>query len=72
KAGLVNEVNSDRPEPPTPSAGSHNGGDTKRPRKSTEAGERQPSMLFTGPVFIGFAPDQIADIIQRAGLGKDR
>ncbi|KAL9022842.1 MAG: hypothetical protein Q9180_008544, partial [Flavoplaca navasiana] len=72
KPGLVNEVNSNRPEPPTPPACSHNGGDTKRPRKSAEAGERQPTMLFTGPVFIGYAPDQIADIIQRAGLGKDR
>lgn len=72
KPGLVNEVNSNRPEPPTPPAGSHNGGDTKRPRKSAETGERQPSMLFTGPVFIGYAPDQIADIIQRAGLGKDK
>ena len=71
KPGLVNEVNSNRPEPRTPPAGSHNGGDMKRPRKSAEAGERQPSMLFTGPVFIGYAPDQIADIIQRAGLGKD-
>ncbi|KAL8887521.1 MAG: hypothetical protein Q9215_004916 [Flavoplaca cf. flavocitrina] len=72
KPCLVNEVNSNQPEPPTPPAGSQNGGDTKRPRKSAEAGERQPSMLFTGPVFIGYAPDQIADIIQRAGLGKDR
>ncbi|KAL9626890.1 MAG: hypothetical protein Q9204_006958, partial [Flavoplaca sp. TL-2023a] len=72
KPGLVNEVNSNQPEPPTPSAGSHHRGDTKGPRESAEAGERQPSMLFTGPVFIGYAPDQIADIIQRAGLGKDR
>lgn len=59
-------ANSNRPQPPQPPIAQ----DAKGVLKPSEAGQRQPSMLFTGPVFIGYAPDQIADILQRAGLGK--
>ncbi|KAL8754920.1 MAG: hypothetical protein Q9199_004003 [Rusavskia elegans] len=63
-------ANSNRPEPPTPPPVSPIAQDVKGALRPPEAGHRQPSMLFTGPVFIGYAPDQIADILQRAGLGK--
>ncbi|KAL8764615.1 MAG: hypothetical protein Q9209_007955 [Squamulea sp. 1 TL-2023] len=61
---------SHRAEPPTPPTASPVQRETKDTFNTAEAGERQPSMLFTGPVFIGYAPDQIADILQRTGLGK--
>ncbi|KAL8651210.1 MAG: hypothetical protein Q9226_004806 [Calogaya cf. arnoldii] len=63
-------ADSNRPEPPTPPPASSIHGKAKAAVKPSEASQRQPSMLFTGPVFIGYAPDQIADILQRAGLGK--
>ncbi|KAL8671018.1 MAG: hypothetical protein Q9168_004470 [Polycauliona sp. 1 TL-2023] len=45
--------------------------------RTMEAGEKaveeggsggRAGMVFTGPVFIGYAPDQIADILRRTGL----
>ncbi|KAI4088233.1 MAG: hypothetical protein LQ339_008744 [Xanthoria mediterranea] len=64
-------AHSNRPEPPTPLLASPIGREEQGVLKPSEAGQRQPSMLFTGPVFIGYAPDQIADILQRTGLGKE-
>ncbi|KAL8903877.1 MAG: hypothetical protein Q9171_007247 [Xanthocarpia ochracea] len=61
---------SQQPEPlapPTPTPGH---ADVKSPLRSGAPTDGQPNMVFTGPVFIGYAPDQIADIIQRTGLGK--
>ncbi|KAL8779720.1 MAG: hypothetical protein Q9213_006809 [Squamulea squamosa] len=67
KPGLVT---SHRAEPPTPPTASPVQREDKNTFNTAETGERQPSMLFTGPVFIGYAPDQIADILQRTRLGK--
>ncbi|KAL8735388.1 MAG: hypothetical protein Q9166_000933 [cf. Caloplaca sp. 2 TL-2023] len=58
------------PGPPTPPTASPAIEGTKSPFKASMPMDRQPSMVFTGPVFIGYAPDQIADILQRSGLGK--
>ncbi|KAL8835844.1 MAG: hypothetical protein Q9170_003167 [Blastenia crenularia] len=61
------------PEMPTPS--SHPPLPPKQSRtdsalKSPRTIEGQPKMIFTGPVFIGYPPEQVADLLQRTGLGK--
>ncbi|KAL8697927.1 MAG: hypothetical protein Q9224_002088, partial [Gallowayella concinna] len=61
---------SHQPEPPTPPTASRVQAGAKIPSKSLGPTDRQPNMIFTGPVFIGYEPDQIADILQRTGLGK--
>lgn len=61
---------SHRPEPPTPPTASPVQADANLPFQKSGPADRQPSMLFTGPVFIGYAPAQIVDILQRTGLGQ--
>ncbi|KAL8810633.1 MAG: hypothetical protein Q9223_002230 [Gallowayella weberi] len=59
------------PEPPTPPAASSRvRAEAEISAKSLGRTDRQPNMIFTGPVFVGYAPDQIVDILQRTGLGK--
>ncbi|KAI4247918.1 MAG: hypothetical protein LQ352_006059 [Teloschistes flavicans] len=62
---------SNEPEPPTPAsaAGQQAIG---IPPKQPETIRSSPGMVFTGPVFLGYAPDEIAEILQRTGLGKGR
>lgn len=36
--------------------------------RTDEAGEEKPRMLFTGPVFIGYAPEQAAALIRECGF----
>ncbi|KAL8804109.1 MAG: hypothetical protein Q9182_002742 [Xanthomendoza sp. 2 TL-2023] len=55
------------PEPPTPPAGT---GAKMSSSKALGRTDRQPNMVFTGPVFIGYAADQVAEILQRTGMGK--
>ncbi|KAL8934466.1 MAG: hypothetical protein Q9216_005905 [Gyalolechia sp. 2 TL-2023] len=58
------------PELPTPSSPPHEPIRTSSPVKSPRPSTDQPTMLFTGPVFIGYSPEQITDMLQRTGLGK--
>ncbi|KAI4100615.1 MAG: hypothetical protein L6R37_005373 [Teloschistes peruensis] len=60
---------SNEPEPPTPvtAAGQQAIG---VPPKPSDTVAHSPGMVFTGPVFLGYSPDQIAEILQRTGLGK--
>ena len=37
-------------------------------RRTDEAGDEKPRMLFTGPVFIGYAPEQAAALIRECGF----
>ncbi|KAL8731217.1 MAG: hypothetical protein Q9181_004376 [Wetmoreana brouardii] len=60
---------SNEPEPPTPMTAPEQGA-TRSPPKPPGAADRHSSMLFTGPVFIGYTPEQITDMLQRTGLGK--
>ncbi|KAL8690438.1 MAG: hypothetical protein Q9218_004112 [Villophora microphyllina] len=57
---------SNEPQPSTPAtvAGQEAIGVTQKLSGST------PSMVFTGPVFMGYSTDQITEILQRTGLGK--
>ncbi|KAL8900666.1 MAG: hypothetical protein Q9207_005583 [Kuettlingeria erythrocarpa] len=43
---------------------------TKSHIRQDELTDRRPKMIFTGPVFMGYSPDQITDILTRTGLGK--
>ncbi|KAL8739705.1 MAG: hypothetical protein Q9184_008573 [Pyrenodesmia sp. 2 TL-2023] len=43
---------------------------TRSHARRDDSSDRRPKMLFTGPVFVGYAPDQITDILTRTGLGK--
>ena len=36
--------------------------------RTNEAGDKKPRMLFTGPVFIGYAPEQVAALIRECGF----
>lgn len=60
---------SNEAEPPTPATAPDQGA-TRSPSKSRESRDSHPNMLFTGPVFIGYTPDQITDLLQRTGLAK--
>ncbi|KAL8705371.1 MAG: hypothetical protein Q9201_001490 [Fulgogasparrea decipioides] len=67
--GEPDVVVSNEPEPRTPMTAIEQGATRPLP-KLPGAAERHPSMLFTGPVFIAYTPDQITDMLQRTGLGK--
>ncbi|KAL8936399.1 MAG: hypothetical protein Q9211_004208 [Gyalolechia sp. 1 TL-2023] len=58
------------PELPTPSSHPQEPIRTSSPPKLPSSTAGQPKMVFTGPVFIGYSPEQITDVLQRAGLGK--
>lgn len=58
------------PEVPTPSSHPREPFRTNSPAKSPGSSESRPKMVFTGPVFIGYSPEQITDMLQRTGLGK--
>ncbi|KAL9580717.1 MAG: hypothetical protein Q9212_004331 [Teloschistes hypoglaucus] len=62
---------SNEPDPPTPAsaAGQQAIG---VPPKLSDTVRSNRGMVFTGPVFLGYPPDQIAEILQRTGLGKGR
>ncbi|KAI4166815.1 MAG: hypothetical protein LQ348_007757 [Seirophora lacunosa] len=62
---------SNQPEPPTPSSLPPERGGTGLRVRSPESNDHPPRMIFTGPVFIGYSPDQITDLLQRKGLGKE-
>lgn len=61
-----------QPEPPTPSTAPLEQRRTKSPIELAEPTDRQPTMIFTGPVFMGYSPSQTAEIFQRTGLGKNK
>ena len=44
----------------------------ERPTSQDKEGnpDGKPSMIFTGPVFIGYGIDQVAALIERCGLGR--
>lgn len=58
------------PELPTPASHAQEPSRTSSPSKSPRSADGQPKMIFTGPVFIGYSPEQITDMLQRTGLGK--
>lgn len=39
---------------------------------TTSQRKEQPHMIFTGPVFIGYSPEQAAAVIQQCGLGTQQ
>ena len=41
----------------------------ERPRKP-RVGRKYPRMVFTGPVFIGYSPEQAAAVLMQSGLGE--
>ncbi|KAL8953018.1 MAG: hypothetical protein Q9222_001098 [Ikaeria aurantiellina] len=55
---------SQQPEPPTPDTPSVEQKGVKPTVKTRKDGESQPAMVFTGPVFIGYSPSQITEILQ--------
>lgn len=57
-------------ELPRPSTASLEQRRTKSPINLGEPIDRRPKMIFTGPVFMGYSPDQITDILQHTSLGK--
>lgn len=59
-----------QPELPTPLTVPFEQRRTKSPVEMAGRTERQPRMIFTGPVFMGYSPQEITDILQRTGLGK--
>ncbi|KAL8979283.1 MAG: hypothetical protein Q9177_006184, partial [Variospora cf. flavescens] len=60
-----------QPELPTPSSLPPEHGSMRLPLKSPEPNDHQQRMTFTGPVFIGYSPDQVVELLQRIGLGKE-
>ena len=40
----------------------------QRPRQARVVGRQQPRMVFTGPVFIGYSPEQAAAVLRQSGL----
>lgn len=62
----------DLPPPALPTPSSH---PPEQVRTSSPLGFLRPTgdhpkMIFTGPVFIGYSPEQITDMLQRTDLGK--
>ncbi|KAL8920463.1 MAG: hypothetical protein Q9208_006212 [Pyrenodesmia sp. 3 TL-2023] len=55
---------------PTPSSAPLEERRTKSHTRLEELTDRRPKMIFTGPVFMGYSPDQITGILSRTGLGK--
>ncbi|KAI4192615.1 MAG: hypothetical protein LQ350_008607 [Teloschistes chrysophthalmus] len=60
---------SNEPDPPTPETAPGQKA-IGVPPKASDTVRPSPGMVFTGPVFLGYPPDQIAEILQRTGLGK--
>ncbi|KAL8956087.1 MAG: hypothetical protein Q9183_006420, partial [Haloplaca sp. 2 TL-2023] len=60
---------SNQPEVPTPASAPHQGAAIS-PTKTQDANGSNSAMLFTGPVFIGYPPDQIAHLLQQTNLGR--
>ncbi|KAL8870529.1 MAG: hypothetical protein Q9174_003451 [Haloplaca sp. 1 TL-2023] len=60
---------SNQPEVPTPASAPLPGA-TVLPTRARNASHSNSSMLFTGPVFIGYPPDQIAQLLQQTDLGR--
>lgn len=58
------------PELRTPSSVPLEERKTKSHTRLDESTGCRPKMIFTGPVFMGYSPDQITDILTRTGLGK--
>ena len=52
-------------EKPTSGA---DGAETRRGKRRTND-DKQPQMIFTGPVFIGYDPEQAAALLRQSGLG---
>lgn len=52
-------------EKPTSRAG---GAETRRCKRRSND-DKQPQMIFTGPVFIGYDPEQAAALLRQSGLG---
>lgn len=46
----------------------------ERPQRDSKSGQQQvpsaPQMVFTGPVFIGYAPEQAMAFVQQLGMGS--
>lgn len=61
---------SHEPGLPTPSSAHLEERRTKSHTRQDESTDRRPKMIFTGPVFMGYSPEKINDILTRTGLGK--
>ena len=64
-AGGQTSLLQERPQSMAGVAGVESHRERKRERE-----QEQPRMLFTGPVFIGYAPEQAAVLLRETGLGR--
>ena len=60
---------SNQPEVPTPASAPQRGA-ALSPTKAQDAERSNSTMLFTGPVFIGYPPDQISNLLRQTDLGR--
>ena len=59
-----------QPELPTPSSLPERGR-TRSPLRMFKQPDGQQKMVFTGPVFIGYPPEQVTNLLQRTDFGRD-
>ncbi|KAL9597004.1 MAG: hypothetical protein Q9219_005430 [cf. Caloplaca sp. 3 TL-2023] len=64
------QSNAPPPDPPTPSSRPPEGPQKGSPIKLPSSTEGQAKMVFTGPVFIGYSPEQTTDMLRNMYLGK--